>query len=258
MIQIKKGDYTKSQLKEYAASQYELANHCGYEIRNLEQKAFDYMLKDDWDSERAIGQQLTTMKKKKENFEKNVEELRKLHDDEVDSICFLEERDAHTTTDTTDTTNTTNTTNTPKGQTMETAQFYLDCTKTTFQGYHKPTVTWNGFACPMFTLNVVQAIIKQLDIPFEYFSKTSSCTPTGEALYESNEQWTWSVKKPTPKPTTTRLWIGIVSQDDTQEVICNGTDYKTVSAETQRAYDEIDSPISSNAQWFVVSTTVNI
>jgi hypothetical protein len=104
MIQIKKGDYTKSQLKEYAASQYELANHCGYEIRNLEQKAFDYMLKDDWDSERAIGQQLTTMKKKKENFEKNVEELRKLHDDEVDSICFLEERDAHTTTDTTDTT----------------------------------------------------------------------------------------------------------------------------------------------------------
>ena len=46
MIQIKKGDYTKSQLREWAASQYELAHHCGYEIRNLEQKAFDYMLKD--------------------------------------------------------------------------------------------------------------------------------------------------------------------------------------------------------------------
>ena len=102
MIQIKKGDYTKSQLKEYAASQYELAHHCGYEIRNLEQKVFDALVKDDdWDSERVLVSQLMIIKKKKENFEKNVEELRKLHDDEVDSICFLEERDAHDTTTTT-------------------------------------------------------------------------------------------------------------------------------------------------------------
>lgn len=60
-----------------------------------------------------------------------------------------------------------------------------------FEGWHNPTHRWNGWATPLFTLEVVQEIIKDFGCSLEDFTLSQKTSPLGEELYSNQDGWIW-------------------------------------------------------------------
>ena len=81
------------------------------------------------------------------------------------------------------------------------ANFTIPGDPNTFEGYHQGA-KWNGWDCPSFTKEIALQIIKTystsenpLTLELD-FIKLKHTTPSGDALYDTLDGWTWELTPP--------------------------------------------------------------
>lgn len=78
---------------------------------------------------------------------------------------------------------------------MKKAKFYVS-ESPSFEGYYDPSVNWNGFACPYFTLEVLDKIVEhfQDELRRDDFTRGSIYSPeTGQLFSINNCYWCWQI-----------------------------------------------------------------